>query len=165
MKATSGFFWFLIFGVFLFFCFLGPHTWYMEVPRLGVKWELQLLAYITATATWDLSLICNLHHSSQQCRILSPLSEARDQTRILMNTSWIRFRCTTMRTPLIDFRFLPKDYNCMIFLVFLQCHKKKSTKLVYKEEAKVLLLKLWFDYETINTLHWTLLSPTGKSLK
>jgi len=25
----------------------------MVVPRLGVQLELQLLAYITATATWD----------------------------------------------------------------------------------------------------------------
>ena len=27
-----------------------PHLWYMEIPRLGVKSELQLLAYTTATA-------------------------------------------------------------------------------------------------------------------
>ena len=26
---------------------------HMENPRLGVKWELQMLAYTTATATWD----------------------------------------------------------------------------------------------------------------
>ena len=49
----------------------------MEVPRLGVKWELQLLVYATATVTWDLSCICDLHHSSWQCGILNPLSEAR----------------------------------------------------------------------------------------
>ena len=30
-----------------FFFFLGPHLRHMEVPRLGVKWELQLLAYTT----------------------------------------------------------------------------------------------------------------------
>ena len=28
-----------------FFVFLGLHPQYMEVPRLGVEWELQLLAY------------------------------------------------------------------------------------------------------------------------
>ena len=33
----------------------------MEVPRLGIEWELQLLAYTTATATPDLSCICNLY--------------------------------------------------------------------------------------------------------
>ena len=31
--------------------FLGPHLQHMEVPRLGVKLELQLPAYTTATAT------------------------------------------------------------------------------------------------------------------
>ena len=35
----------------LFFVFLGPQVWHMEVPRLGVEPELQLLAYATATAT------------------------------------------------------------------------------------------------------------------
>ena len=60
----------------------------MEVPILGVKLELQLLAYPTATATQNPSLICNLYHSSQQHWILNSLSEARDQTHILMDTSW-----------------------------------------------------------------------------
>ena len=59
----------------------------MEVPRLGAELELQLPAYPTATATQDLNHVCNLHHSSQQSRILNPLSEARDQSRILVDTS------------------------------------------------------------------------------
>ena len=50
----------------------------MEVPRLGVKLELQLLAYATVMATPDLSHICKLHHSSGQRWILNPVSEARD---------------------------------------------------------------------------------------
>ena len=58
----------------------------MEVPRLGVKSELQLLAYTTGTATWDLNPICDLHCSSEQCWILNPLSKARDQTCILLDT-------------------------------------------------------------------------------
>ena len=74
-----------------FFCFLGLHSCLMEVPRLGVKSELQLPAYTTATATQDLSSICDLHHSSWQCQILNPLSEARDRTYVLMDTSQIRF--------------------------------------------------------------------------
>ena len=61
----------------------------MEIPRLGVKSEIQLLAYTTATATWDLSLVCNLHHSSRQHQIPDPLSEVRDQTCILMAPSQI----------------------------------------------------------------------------
>ena len=59
----------------------------MEVPRLEVELELQLLAYTTPTATQDPSLICNPHHSSWQRRILNSLSEARNQTPILIDTS------------------------------------------------------------------------------
>ena len=65
--------------------FLGPHPRHKEVPRLGVKPELQLLAY--ATAVPDLSCICDLHHSSRQRQILNPLSGVRDQTHVLKNTS------------------------------------------------------------------------------
>ena len=62
----------------------------MEVPGLGIKSKLQLLAYATATAMWDLNRIFDLHHSWQQRQILNPLSkEARDQTHILMDTSSI----------------------------------------------------------------------------
>ena len=54
------------FILFIYFVFLGPHSWHMEIPRLGVKSELQLPAYTAATETWDPSRICNLHHSSWQ---------------------------------------------------------------------------------------------------
>ena len=74
-----------------FFIFLGPHLWHMEVPRLGFESELQLMAYATVTATWDPSHVCDLHHSSQQCQILNPLSEAKGRTCILVDTSWLRY--------------------------------------------------------------------------
>ena len=46
--------------LFLFFIFIGLHLQHMEVPRLGVESELQLLTYTAAKATPDPSLICNL---------------------------------------------------------------------------------------------------------
>ena len=55
----------------VFFFFLGPHLRQMEVPRLGVESELQLLAYATATATPDLSFIWDLHCSLQQHQSLT----------------------------------------------------------------------------------------------
>ena len=39
-----------------FFCFLGPQVQHMEVPRLGVESELQLLVHTTAVATQDADL-------------------------------------------------------------------------------------------------------------
>ena len=71
------------------FCFLQPHPRHMEVPRLGIESELQLQAYTTATAMLDLSCICDLRCSLQQHWILNSLSEARDQTLIFMDTSWV----------------------------------------------------------------------------
>ena len=68
--------WFLKF--LFYFCFLGPHLRHMEVPRLGVQSELQLLAYATATAMQGPSCVFHLHYSSRQCQILNPLSKAGD---------------------------------------------------------------------------------------
>ena len=67
--------------------FLGPHLQHMEIPRLGVELGLHPVVYATAMATWDLSLICDLYHSSWQGQILNPLYEARYSTCILMDPS------------------------------------------------------------------------------
>ena len=61
------------------FCFLGPHPWHMEVQ--------------------DPSRVCDLHHSSQPCRIPDLLSEARDRTCILMDASQICFHWATTGMP------------------------------------------------------------------
>ena len=78
MRKNSLFFFLPSFLSSFCFFFLGLHMWNMEVLRLEAESELQLLAYATAIATWDLSLICNLQHSSQHCQIPNPLSEAMD---------------------------------------------------------------------------------------
>ena len=82
----------------------------MEAPRLGAELELQLPAYTTATR--DLSRICDLHHSSQQCLILNPLSEARDGTHNLRDTSWV---------------LNPLNYNGNTSLLFFYGQQVRST--------------------------------------
>ena len=94
-----------------FFCSLGLHVWHMEAPRVGAELELQLLAYTTAMAMPGLSLVCSLHHNSQQCWILNPRSEARDQSSILMDTSQNSFCWATTGTPCrVHFYFKNHSY-------------------------------------------------------
>ena len=71
----------------------------MDVPRLGVKSDLQLTVYTTDTATQDLSYVCDLHHSSLPDWILNTPGVARDQTCTQKDTSQVGFRCATTGTP------------------------------------------------------------------
>ena len=77
-----------IFFFCLFFQGCTHGIWRFPVSRIGVKSELQPLVY--ATAMQDLSCLCDLHHSSWQHWMLKPLSEARDKTHVLKDTSWVR---------------------------------------------------------------------------
>ena len=74
-----------------FFFLLVPHLQHMEVPRLWVESELPLMAFAIATATAmpDPSCICDLCRSWQQYWILNLLSQARDRTCILTDTSQV----------------------------------------------------------------------------
>ena len=72
--------WMSIFFKFLppsFYFFLRAHLPYMEVPRLGGELELQLPANATATATWDLSHLCDPHNKSRQHWILNPTDQGQ----------------------------------------------------------------------------------------
>ena len=108
---------FFAFFFFFFFAFLGPHLhlwgvpgsgfppsstlWpdvpppphlqHMEVPRLRVQSELQLLACITATATRIRAPSVTYPTAHSNAGSLSPLSEARDQTLVLMDPSQVRY--------------------------------------------------------------------------
>ena len=75
----------LSFFFFFFFFFRAKPVAYGGSQARG----LQLLAYTTATGMQDLSLVCDLHHNSQQHWILNPLSKARDRTCVLMDASQI----------------------------------------------------------------------------
>ena len=70
----------IVLTMYFSFVFSGPQPWHMEILEPGVESEVQLLATATATAMPDPSRVCNLYHSSQQCRILNQLSGAMDCT-------------------------------------------------------------------------------------
>ena len=67
----------------------------MEVPRLGVQSEPQLLAYAT---------VCDLHDSSWQHQILNPVREAGNRICVLMDAGQIRFCGATMETLTITLK-------------------------------------------------------------
>ena len=65
---------------YFFFNVYGHTHGIWTFPRLEVTSELQLPATAIAIATLDLSCICDLRHSLQQCLILNPQSEAGIQS-------------------------------------------------------------------------------------
>ena len=70
-------------GFFLFFPgLLRLHLWHMEVPRLGVESEPQLLAYTTTTAMPIRDAFATHTIAPGNARSFNPLREARDQTCI-----------------------------------------------------------------------------------
>ena len=87
------------------FCFLGPNPQHMEVPRLGVELELQLLAYITAIAMriGAASATYTTAHSSAR----SSTHWARPGIKL---ASRIRFHWATMGTPWLSFRKIISIY-------------------------------------------------------
>ena len=135
MINTSPIYTYIYIHTHRYFLYLGLHPWHMEVPRLGVSSELQLLACSTATVTQDPSRVWNLHHSSWQHWVPNPLSEARDQTRVLVDTSQICFRCTTTGTPTSPVSYNKHLLYCLyhisihwsICLIFLT-HFKENCK-------------------------------------
>ena len=58
---------------------------------LGQGWNQRCSCQSTAAQQHRIRAASGLYHSSQQHWILNPLSKARDQTCILMDTSQIRF--------------------------------------------------------------------------
>ena len=89
--------------IFLFVCFvflLFRAALAACENSLARGWSRAVAAGLQHTTTiQDLSHVCDLHHSSQQCRILNPLSKARDQVFVLMDTSQICYHWARTGTP------------------------------------------------------------------
>ena len=91
---------------FLFFCLFKIEPTANGGSQAGGWIRSVAVSYAIATATPDLSCVCERHHSSKQCQILNPLSGAKDRTCILMDTSWVHCHWATMRTLCVSF---PKE--------------------------------------------------------
>ena len=85
-----------------------------------------LPAHTTATATQDLSCVCNLYHRWQQCQILDPLIEARDwpvSSRILVGFDTAEPQRELHLTPVFNVWLLTtwKPPSCLLPLVSHIC--------------------------------------------
>ena len=107
VKISCSFLILKIIWVSFLFSFLGSHLQHMEVYRVGVKLELQLPVYATATATPDPSHVFTLCHSSWWFWILNRLSKARDRTHKLMDTSQVLNPVSNDGNPQVSFQ---RDY-------------------------------------------------------
>ena len=88
------FFFLSFFFVFLSFCccccyFLGGSRGIWRFPGQGLNRSCSHRPTPEPQQRGIWAIVCNLHHSSGQCRILNTLSEGRDPTHILMNTSQV----------------------------------------------------------------------------
>ena len=87
--------------VFLFLFRAAPSTHGGSQVRGQIRAVATSLHYSHSKP--DLSCVCDLHHSSQQCQIFNPLSKARNQTCVLMDASQIHFHCATTGTLILAF--------------------------------------------------------------
>ena len=94
INIALAFIFYFFFIYLLTFVFLGPHPRQMEVPRLGAKLELaaaNLCHSHSNAGSEPMQDLSHLQHSSWQCQILNPGSKARARTRVLTDTSQVRY--------------------------------------------------------------------------
>ena len=101
-----------IFSFFLFlflFCFFGPHPWHMAFPSLGVKTELQLLAFATAKQRGIQSASATYTTVHRNARSLTHKARPRTEPE----PSWILLRFISAESQWeFLFFFLSFFYDC-----------------------------------------------------
>ena len=111
-----------------------PHKTNRKCPSLIFLFILLFRAALTAhggsQARGRIGAVADdLHHSSQQCRILNPLSKARDWTCNLMLLSWISFSCATTGTPISYFLKIFFNIGDKITFILWQSQKNLNVKI------------------------------------
>ena len=105
----------------------------------------------------DLSHICNNpHHSSWQFWIPNPLSEARDQARVLTDPNRLRYHWATMGTPSIFFlplffclslasgKILTSEIEGLIF------ERWETTECIFSQETKKIVTACNWKFQWVH---------------
>ena len=102
----------------------------------------------------------HLYDSSQQCWIFNLLSKARDQTCILMDTSWVHYHWAMMGTPSFFYMWLKWSISNLMEKtrfsppIWLQIIAEFQTNRIYS------LVIFWFEKEQDSNLkYW----PSSKN--
>ena len=130
-------------------------------------------AYATATAiaTRDLSRVFDSYYSSQQCRILNPLSKAWDRTHVLMDASQVHYcwamtgnfqeNFNSVSLPAKIFPFL----NTALFAVTINWDPTTISKIVYCTSLKYLPGMLMCTHLCLCSGYWShALKPSAQIL-
>ena len=111
------------------------------------------------------SCICDLHRSSWQHWIPDPLSEARDQTCILMDISWIHLCCATTGTSSTYFSILYKARN--FWNKIYSSVPSKFVSLTYFSFTDAMILKVVYTkkrscwaLDTASNPNWTCMATS-----
>ena len=107
---------------FFFFCFLALYLQHM-VSKLARGWSGATADGLHHSYSNVGSKLCLcLHHSSRQCQILNALSEVRDQTGILIDTSRAHYCWAMLGTSCLFFLITAMFSSSFLFLFLYICY-------------------------------------------
>ena len=92
---------------------------------------------------------CKLHHSWRQHQILNPLSEARDRTCILNDTSQVPYLWATMRTPLGIFKIITLLKNNSHIIQFTHLNSTTQYFLVFSQTCTTMTSQFYNIFITL----------------
>ena len=115
---------------FLLCFFLGLHLRHVEVPRLGLNSSCSCWPTLQPQQCWiqAASGTCTIAHSN--ARSLTHWVRPGTRTRVLMDTSWVRYHWTMTGTPLKFLIYFERETSWLMQPVLLCSGEYKTLRLM-----------------------------------